>query len=238
METSVLQKIQNELKAPKNQFNKFGGYNYRNAEDIQESLKPILAKYGHSLTIADEIVQVGNRIYIKALVRLLNPSLEEIAATTAYAREPESRKGMDEAQVTGATSSYARKYALGGMFLLDDTKDADSMESPAPKTQPKPPTKPSESKPNAKTPMQEYLDSMAKAKAFLSKLTGSDDIYYSALKYFDIAHANELKDPARQDELLKQLRTFASNQKEAKNEQPEGSSKPGNDGASFPPEEN
>jgi hypothetical protein len=127
METSILQKIQQDLKAPKSQYNAFGKYKYRNAEDIQEALKPILAMHGHSLTISDDIVLVGDRVYIKALVQLLDALLNPIATTTGYAREPESRKGMDAAQVTGATSSYARKYALGGMFLLDDTKDPDSM---------------------------------------------------------------------------------------------------------------
>lgn len=146
MDTSILQKIQSDLKCPKSQYNSFGKYNYRNAEDIQEALKPILAKYGHSLTISDEIVQVGERIYIRALVQLLDAALEPIASTTAYAREPESRKGMDEAQVTGATSSYARKYALGGMFLLDDTKDADSMESPKPDEKTKKPPQKNETK--------------------------------------------------------------------------------------------
>lgn len=240
METSVLQQIQSELKAPKNQLNTFGGYKYRNAEDIQESLKPILAKYGHSLTIADEIVQVGNRIYIKALVRLLDPGLQEIAATTAYAREPESRKGMDEAQVTGATSSYARKYALGGLFLLDDTKDADSMESPAPKPQPKPPAKTPESKPDAKSPLKAYLDRMALAKATLHDMTGSDEIYYAALQVHGAAHANDIKAVADGDKILAELRAFVKRQKEGvkNDQQASGTSSGPGGGESFPPTEN
>ena len=222
MDTSVLQQIQSELKAPKNQYNNFGKYKYRNAEDIQEALKPILGKHGHSLTIADEIVAVGDRIYIKALVKLLDPGLNEIAATTAYAREPLSRKGMDEAQVTGATSSYARKYALGGMFLLDDTQDADSMApdigKAQQKTTPKTPAKPPEKPAKAKTPIQEYLDSMAKAKAYLNTLTGSDDIYYQALKVYQIEHANEMKDMKEGQELLKDLRKYAEREKAEKKE--------------------
>lgn len=193
METSVLQEIQFELKAPKNQFNSFGNYKYRNAEDIQEALKPILAKYGHSLTIADEIVQVGNRIYIKSLARLLDPSLKEVAATTAYAREPEARKGMDEAQVTGATSSYARKYALGGLFLLDDTKDADSMK----------PDNGDSGKPKAKdTEPPPKLDPWsAKMKALALK---NKDVYMTALGKAGYTSASEVpKD--KQEEVYKAI---------------------------------
>lgn len=126
--TNILQKIQAELKVPKNQFNNFGKYNYRNVEDIQVALKPILGQYGYSLIISDDIVEVGGRVYIKALVKLIDSDSKEIAQTTAFAREPLSKKGMDEPQITGTASSYARKYALGGMFLLDDTKDSDSMK--------------------------------------------------------------------------------------------------------------
>jgi len=219
METSILQQIQHELKAPKNQFNKFGGYKYRNAEDIQESLKPLLAKYGFSLTISDEIVQIGNRVYIKSLVRLLDPALKEVASTTAYAREPESRKGMDEAQVTGATSSYARKNALGGLLLLDDTQDADSMDNTPPKQpQPsKPPAKTPESKPDAKTPMQNYLDSMSIAKAVINKLTGSDEIYEACLQEHGVSDAKDIKDPSSQTKVLNELREFVKRQKETLN---------------------
>ena len=238
METSVLQQIQSELKAPKSQFNDFGKYKYRNAEDIQEALKPILANAGHSLTLTDEIVQIGDRIYVKATVRLLDQSLKEIVTTTAYAREPESRKGMDEAQVTGATSSYARKYALGGMFLLDDTKDADSMAPDAGKTTPrpttKPPTKAAEKPQDAITPLDLYLGTMKKAKETLKKLTGSDDAYYQALKIYQIEHANQIKDMKEGDELIKDLRKFAKRAQEAKNDEKTTSGEiPGNDGASV-----
>lgn len=117
-----LTQIQKALKAPKNQFNAFGKYAYRNCEDILEALKPLMD--GCSLTITDEVVMIGNRFYIKATARFNdNGNLTEV---TAYAREEESKKGMDGAQVTGAASSYARKYALNGLFLIDDTKDADS----------------------------------------------------------------------------------------------------------------
>jgi len=123
-----LYKIQSQLKAPKNQFNKFGGYNYRSQEDILEALKPILAELQYSLVITDDIVEIGGRVYVKANVKLLDAEMKTIAETQAFARESESKKGMDASQVTGATSSYARKYALNGLFLIDDCKDADSMK--------------------------------------------------------------------------------------------------------------
>jgi hypothetical protein len=119
-----LTKVQSELKAPKNQRNNFGGYQYRNCEDILESLKPILLKHELFMSISDEIVEVGNRIYVKATVRVFDDSNEE--SVSAFAREDEGKKGFDLSQLTGATSSYARKYALNGMFLIDDTKDSDA----------------------------------------------------------------------------------------------------------------
>jgi len=123
-----LQQIQSRLKAPKSQYNSFGGYKYRNQEDILEALKPLLAEYKYTLTITDNVVQVGERIYVAAYVRLYDEGMTLIAETSAWAREPESRKGMDASQLTGTASSYARKYALNGMFLIDDTRDADSMK--------------------------------------------------------------------------------------------------------------
>ena len=122
----TLRHIQKNLKAPKNQFNKFGGYKYRNCEDILEAVKPLLG--GCSLTISDEIKEVGNRVYVKATATLSD--FQNQFSVSAWAREPESRKGMDESQITGAASSYARKYALNGLFCIDDTKDADSNGKP------------------------------------------------------------------------------------------------------------
>lgn len=130
MLTEKLIQIQKQLKAPKNQFNSFGKYNYRNCEDILEALKPLLD--GCSLVISDEIVTIGSRYYVKATVKLFDE--KESFSVSAYARESESKKGMDDSQVTGATSSYARKYALNGMFLIDDTKDADSQKPEEQKT--------------------------------------------------------------------------------------------------------
>ncbi len=120
-----LVKIQAELKAPKNQTNAFGKYKYRSAEDIVEAVKPILNKYGTALLITDEVIQVGERIYIKATATLLDGNNDGISVS-GWAREEEVKKGMDAAQITGSASSYARKYALNGLFAIDDTKDSDS----------------------------------------------------------------------------------------------------------------
>lgn len=117
--------IQSELKAPKNQFNKFGGYKYRKAEDILEAVKPLLNKQKCTLTITDDIVMVGNRIYVKATATIKNEK-GECETTTGWAREEETKKGMDGSQITGASSSYARKYALNGLFAIDDNADSDT----------------------------------------------------------------------------------------------------------------
>ena len=119
--------IQNELKAPKSQFNKFGGYNYRNCEDILEAVKPLCAKHKALVFLTDDIVQNGDRYYVKATATFVDvESPETPILVTAYAREEETKKGMDGSQVTGASSSYARKYALNGLFDIDDTKDSDT----------------------------------------------------------------------------------------------------------------
>lgn len=135
-----LSRIQKELKAPKGQYNSFGKYKYRSCEDIMEAVKPILGEC--SLTVSDEMVIIGDRYYIKAIARLAL-SADDFVESSAYAREPLDKKGMDESQITGATSSYARKYALNGLFAIDDTKDADATnehdKTPAPKPQPQKP---------------------------------------------------------------------------------------------------
>jgi hypothetical protein len=119
-----LTQIQSELKAPKNQYNSFGKYKYRNCEDILEAVKPLLAKYDCKLIITDEVINIGARFYIKATAKF--KSEDGVVEVSAMAREEESKKGMDGSQVSGAASSYARKYCLNGLFLIDDTKDADS----------------------------------------------------------------------------------------------------------------
>lgn len=121
--------IQSELKAPKNQTNNFGRYNYRSCEDILEAVKPILKKEKCVVIVNDEIEQVDNRFYVKATVSLVDVGSGEIIASSAYAREEENKKGMDSSQVTGASSSYARKYALNGLFAIDDTRDSDVTNS-------------------------------------------------------------------------------------------------------------
>lgn len=123
-----LSKIQREIKAPKGLFNKFGGYYYRNAETILSEFKKYEEDLKVSLILQDEILEVAGRIYVRATAILMDCESEEKIFTTAYARESEQKKGMDEAQITGSTSSYARKYALNGLFLLDDVKDPDSDE--------------------------------------------------------------------------------------------------------------
>ena len=118
--------IQFRLKAPKGQYNSFGKYKYRSCEDVLEAVKPLLNEHKLYISISDEIVTVQNRFYVKATVTVSDG--ENVLATSAFAREEEAKKGMDGSQVTGASSSYARKYALNGLFLLDDTKDADAEE--------------------------------------------------------------------------------------------------------------
>lgn len=119
--------IQSELKSPKGQHNSFGNYNYRSCEDILNALKPLLKETNTAIVISDEIVLIGDRYYVKAIATLLNGPQSHSA--TAYARESLDKKGMDSAQITGATSSYARKYALNGLLAIDDSKDADTQDN-------------------------------------------------------------------------------------------------------------
>lgn len=122
-----LRTVQSELKAPKGQLNKFGNYNFRNAEDILEAVKPLLNKYGLTLVVTDSIVLVGDRYYVKATALVVDEEGNSQEAN-GYAREAEEQKGFDSSQITGSASSYARKYALNGLFAIDDSKDADSNE--------------------------------------------------------------------------------------------------------------
>lgn len=122
----TLQSIQQKLVAPKGQYNSFGKYSYRSAEDILEALKPILNEHDATLVLQDEIVQIGDRYYVEATATLY--AVGETIGTRAFAREDDSKKGMDGSQVTGAASSYARKYALNGLFMIDDNKDPDTDE--------------------------------------------------------------------------------------------------------------
>ena len=124
-----LTRIQTELKAPKKQYNSFGKYNYRSCEDILDALKPLLDRYNASVIISDDVVLVGARFYVKATATFIDNETGQQKSATAFAREPETKKGMDESQITGTASSYARKYCLNGLFLIDDTKDADTDEN-------------------------------------------------------------------------------------------------------------
>ena len=123
-----LSAVQQELKAPKDLYNKFGQYPYRSAEGILEAVKPLLAKYGLALYLTDDMVEIGGRVYVKATAGLVDIGKDPVPSAfsvSAYAREEETKKGMDASQVTGAASSYARKYALNGLFCIDDNKDSD-----------------------------------------------------------------------------------------------------------------
>ncbi|WP_235384667.1 ERF family protein [Escherichia coli] len=162
---SKLWTIQQTLNAPKNQRNNFGGYNYRSAEDILEAVKPLLQNI--TLTVSDEIVLIGNRYYVKATATLSDG--EDVIAVTAYAREEESKKGMDASQLTGATSSYARKYALNGLFCIDDAKDPDTdayakQTNQQPRQQKNPPKQqPQKAPPNPDEVLARFCDAASKA---------------------------------------------------------------------------
>ena len=121
-----LMQIQHELKAPKGQYNSFGKYKYRSCEDILEAVKPILSKHGCAAVISDTLVHSGDRYYVQATATLYDTETGDAVCNSAYSREEETKKGMDGSQITGTASSYARKYALNGLFLIDDTKDADT----------------------------------------------------------------------------------------------------------------
>lgn len=141
--THSLAEIQAKVKAPKGQYNSFGKYKYRSAEDILEAVKQVVNPLGFSITLNDEMVNLGERYYVKATAILSNGT--EIYAASSFAREEESKKGMDGSQVTGASSSYARKYALNALFALDDTKDSDATNTHG-KSEEKPDVKPLEKK--------------------------------------------------------------------------------------------
>lgn len=179
-------KIQSELKAPKSQYNNFGKYAYRNAEDILEAAKPLLAKHNCLLILSDEIIHIDGRHYVKATATFIEPDGWQLSVS-AQAREEAEKKGMDGSQVTGASSSYARKYALNGLFLIDDTKDSDSTNThdkePKPEAKavtPAPPKTP-EQKP---TPPQPQTFDKAKYEAEIKAITTKEEMgkYWSANK--------------------------------------------------------
>jgi hypothetical protein len=199
-----LMNVQAELKAPKNLRNNFGGYNYRNAESILEALKPLLVKYKATVTITDTIEVIGDRIYVKATATIYDVENKnndaDIIIATAYAREADSKKGMDDAQVTGATSSYARKYALNGLFLLDDTQDVDTeayqkaeksaqsaLKAKNNKTTPKQESKPTEAKPEP----AEVIPLTEEELLFLSSRYKGDNLT-KLLEYYNIEDISQI----------------------------------------------
>ena len=168
--------IQHKLKAPKGQYNSFGKYNYRSCEDILEGVKPLLKEHDLALLIDDEIVQIGERYYVKATAKITDG--REIVSATAYAREPDTKKGIDESQITGATSSYARKYALNALLCIDDTKDADTMD-------------------NSKKPVQQTQETVynwqtLKARALQGGISEEELVHY-VTETFKVSKPSELK---------------------------------------------
>lgn len=167
--------IQSELKAPKGQYNSFGKYNYRSCEDILEGVKPLLTKHGLVLTIQDSIDLIGDRFYVKATATITDG--KEQLSTSAYARESLDKKGMDASQVTGATSSYARKYALNGLLAIDDTKDADTMD-------------------NSKKPVQQTQETVYNWQTLKARATqggiSEDDLVHYVTETFKVNKPSEL----------------------------------------------
>ena len=174
-----LLEIQTELNAPKTQLNKFGGYNYRSCEDILSAVKPLLKKYSCTLWLDDEMVLVGNRVYVKATATFVDGDIRTISH--GWAREEEVKKGMDSSQITGAASSYARKYALNALFLIDDNKDSDSTNEHG-KEEPKPHSEPAkaESKPVTQGEAKRYIGHITDRKegkmGFVSYTCGPMDL--------------------------------------------------------------
>ena len=178
MKTNKLMLIQASLKAPKNQRNAFGNYNYRSCEDILEAVKPLLYDTQTTLTISDEMVEVGGRIYVKATATLKDcETWEIIEQNSAYARESESKKWMDDSQITWATSSYARKYALNGLFCIDDVKDADATNTHWKEEKA---TKKSESNPNG------WFQKASTNKEFMEKCMDEDNFIRTIKGKYDV----------------------------------------------------
>lgn len=168
--------IQSELKAPKTQVNNFGGYKYRKAEDILEAVKPLLAKQKCTLTITDDIVMVGNRIYVKATATIKNEK-GEVETSTGWAREEESKKGMDASQITGASSSYARKYALNGLLAIDDNADSDTTNNGQQQTQTQQPV------PQQSSNAQYHPNDLNEGMEYLSRCINKDNLIWVVQHY-------------------------------------------------------
>lgn len=179
--------IQSELKAPKSQFNKFGGYKYRKAEDILEAVKPLLAKQKCTLIITDDVVLIGNRIYVKATATIKNEK-GECETTTGWAREEETKKGMDGSQITGASSSYARKYALNGLFAIDDNADSDATndvqhQAAQQQTQAQHPTAQAAQAAQQPATPQYHTNDLNEGLAYLSRCVNKDNLVWVVQTY-------------------------------------------------------
>lgn len=211
-----LSAIQQELKAPKGQFNSFGKYKYRSCEDILEAVKPIYGKYKTALVLLDDIKEVSGRFYVMAQAQLHDCESDGAVTATAYAREPVEKKGMDDSQITGTASSYARKYALNGLFCIDDTKDADTdeyqkqQEGKTAKSEPAKAAIPPKQKPGYKLPPQgdatvicdrcggqvmDYFDGRATIKA-ARRAARAKQLYGYALCEKCVAAAKDANDGA------------------------------------------
>lgn len=199
-----LSQVQNELKAPKNQKNTFGNYKYRSCEDILEALKPILKKNKLTLVLSDELVNIGDRYYIKAMATIYDLEEEGSLVNTAYAREEETKKGMDGSQITGTASSYARKYALNGLFNIDDTKDAD-IDEYTKRTK----EEPTSDKEDMKMPIQEgqkQIIAKLKPEALKKlldekyKVESIDDLTWNQAREIEIMINNKLNKDTKVDE--------------------------------------
>lgn len=170
MKTSKLLLIQAALKCPKSQKNSFGGYNYRSCEDVLEAVKPLLYETQTTLTLSDNIVEVWWRVYVEATATLRDAETwDVIEQNVAYARESESKKWMDESQITGSSSSYARKYALNGLFLLDDVKDADATNTHWKETKVTKKSEPKEENPDW------WFKKACESKKFMQQCMNEDD---------------------------------------------------------------
>ena len=216
-----LMHIQTELKAPKNLYNSFGKYKYRNLEGICESVKPLLAKYGLAMTMEDSVRLVGDRVYVRAYVLLMDIESKETVDCTAYAREASTKKGMDDSQITGTASSYARKYALSGLFLLDDTKDADTDEYHTMTTRTKKATKAKDPDPEPQDEIEKIKNQpigKIKAVAFAKKLKAEGISAAFVCGLYSVAKLSEMTEEmlSNANERLKEIKS--KQEEEAKDE--------------------
>lgn len=194
-----LSQVQNELKAPKSQYNKFGGFNYRSCEDILEAVKPLLVKHKLAMRISDDMVAIGDRIYVKATVTLTDTENKGFIENTAFAREEESKKGMDGSQVTGASSSYARKYALNGLFLIDDTKDSDATNTYGKDTKPAP------------------KKATAEQVKEIKELTPDETTLNAMLKYFGVKNLADLTEEQAKLAIARRKESEVKNEQDSAN---------------------